>query len=132
MCSFDPNWAAVPVGQPDCSQSSSPIPYSYFQMLWEIDIFPAPSQPDFRAKQVAKDAAALGIAENITVKTAYGYLIQGDLTEEQVQTLADQLLADSVVETVEVRGLTPPALERSPALWVLPKPGVMDTAAATP
>ncbi len=101
-------------------------------MLWEIDIFPAPSQPDFHGQKVAQDAADLGISDKIQAKTAYGYLVQGDLTEEQVKMLADKLLADSVVETTEIRLQASDSRlqkEEVKPLYVLPKPGVTDSVA---
>ncbi len=107
-------------------------------MLWEIDIFPAPSQPDFHGRKLAQDAADLGISDKIQAKTAYGYLVQGDLTEEQIKMFADKLLADGVVETTEIHpvlahgphSLRVPVRQAEPGqLYVLPKPGVTDSVA---
>ena len=57
-------------------------------MLWEIDIYPAPGQPDRLALQAAAGAAELGIAENLQVVAASGYLIQGELDRDQMDRLA--------------------------------------------
>jgi len=67
-------------------------------MLWEVDIHPSEGQPDLTAHQIAAAAAELGIAQDLAVSTARGFLIQGDLNQEQIARLADQLLADRVVE----------------------------------
>jgi phosphoribosylformylglycinamidine synthase subunit PurSL len=67
-------------------------------MLWEVDIHPAVGQTDLTANQIAAAAAELGIAHDLTVSTARGFLIQGDLDEAQIARLADELLADRVVE----------------------------------
>ncbi|MEN6494871.1 MAG: hypothetical protein ABFD16_11390, partial [Thermoguttaceae bacterium] len=66
-------------------------------MLWEIDIYPRAGQPDLNAQRVAADAADLGLAKNLEVHSAYGYLVQGELGREQIEQLAQQLLSDGVV-----------------------------------
>ena len=74
-------------------------------MLWEVDIYPAEGQPNLLAQSVAAEAADLGFPKTLRVVAAHGYLIQGDLDESQVRRIADELLADRVVErTVVARG----------------------------
>ena len=63
-----------------------------------------------------------------------GYLVQGDLDAEQVDRIACELLADSVVERTVVAKVGDAALTEPPAgakhlVYVLPKPGVMDPVA---
>ena len=103
-------------------------------MLWEVDIYPAEGQPDRAARLVAGDAADLGLAQNLPVAAAAGYLIQGDLSRDEVARLAHELLADPVVERAVVGvvgeaslAVPPPGHER--LVHVLPKPGVMDPVA---
>ncbi len=74
-------------------------------MLWEIDIHPAARasgqlrQPDRAAERVAAAARELGLAERLQVAAARGFLLQGaSLRREQVERLANELLADVVVE----------------------------------
>jgi len=103
-------------------------------MLWEIDIYPAPGQPDRLAQQVAADARDLGFARDLNVTAASGYLIQGKLDEQQIQRLADELFVDRVVERAVVarvgdEALSRPAREAAILAHVLPKPGVMDPGA---
>ena len=103
-------------------------------MLWQIDIYPADGQPDIAAKKAATDARDLGVATDLSVASAHGYLIQGDLTAEQAQRIADQLLADRVVERTVVAptgdgSLAQPPNGRANLVHVLPKPGVMDPVA---
>ncbi|HID76245.1 MAG TPA: phosphoribosylformylglycinamidine synthase subunit PurL [Planctomycetaceae bacterium] len=105
-------------------------------MLWEVDIYPKPGQPDLTAAAVARDAADLGLAEDLAVAAARGYLIQGDLRRADLQRLAEELLADPVVERTVVAPVGDPLLCQSPAdgrqpVHVLPKPGVMDPVAQT-
>lgn len=103
-------------------------------MLWEVDIYPGPGQPDVVAEQIRHDAFDLGIRGTWSVAAGRGYLLEGDFTVEQVNRLAYELLADPVVERFvigrvgDAHLLDPPSPEMEP-LYVLPKPGVMDPVA---
>ncbi|HWA97796.1 MAG TPA: phosphoribosylformylglycinamidine synthase, partial [Pirellulales bacterium] len=103
-------------------------------MLWEIDIYPAPGQPDLVGTQVAQEARDLGVEGSIRVAAARGYLVQGSLDRAQVERLTRELLADAVVEryVIGVPGeatLSAPPAEFSEVVHVLPKPGVTDPVA---
>ena len=114
-------------------------------MLWEVDIHPGSGQIDRAAQRIAATAEELGIATQLTVQTARGYLLQGvDLSAERIGELAQPLLVDEVVEAAVVAPVGAPQLERprsdsgSPAadangsptvVHVLPKAGVMDPVA---
>ena len=103
-------------------------------MLWEIDIYPAVGQPDLVAQSIASDAPDLGLDSGFQIKTARGYLIEGDFNAEQIQEVANQLFADSVVETTVVGTVDDSKFSQSPVgdaelLHVLPKPGVTDAVA---
>jgi phosphoribosylformylglycinamidine synthase len=117
-------------------------------MLWEVDIHPSEGQVDLTARQVETSAAELGIAANLQVRSARGFLIQGELDQQQIARLASELLADVVVERTVVAPVGEEALlavvsasERcfrgakgdnaSHVIHVLPKPGVMDPVAAS-
>ena len=102
-------------------------------MLWEVDIYPARGQPDLAAEAMADEAHDLGL-ESLQLLTGRGYLIEGQLDRSQVQQIAEQLLADRVVETTVVAEVGAAALREPPrknmrAVHVLPKPGVMDPVA---
>jgi phosphoribosylformylglycinamidine synthase len=103
-------------------------------MLWEVDIYPREGQPDLIAQRVAGDAADLGLTANLEVHSAHGYLIQGPFEREQIQRIAQQLLADGVVERTVIGPAGDALLSQAPAprfrlIHVLPKPGVMDPVA---
>ncbi len=103
-------------------------------MLWEVDIYPAEGQPDRAARQVAADAADLGLARDLAVKAATGFLIQGELDAAAVERVARQLLADAVVERFVIAPAGDAKLADSPPRFsrlvhVMPKPGVMDPVA---
>ena len=94
-------------------------------MLWEVDIYPAPGQPDRAGSAVAAAAADLGLAERLRVAAAHGYLIQGALDEAQVGRIARELLVDRVVErAVDRAGRRSPTdrSRRRPASATAPAP----------
>ena len=107
-------------------------------MLWEIDLHPKSGSPDREAAQVATDAHDLGIAENLSINSARGFLVEGtDLSEDQVATLSRELFADTLVEVpvaarVGDRQLSVPPITNGSIgslVHVLLKPGVMDPVA---
>ena len=105
-------------------------------MLWEVDIFAAPGQLDRAACDTVSDAADMGLTTHVTVVSARGYLIEGDLDTESVKRLAELFLADPVVEKTVIGKVGDPALSLPPGaaeapepIYVLPKPGVTDSVA---
>ena len=57
--------------------------------LWEIDIHPATGEADRAALRVAAAARELGLADDLHVAAARGFLVQGaDLDRPQVERLA--------------------------------------------
>jgi phosphoribosylformylglycinamidine synthase subunit PurSL len=71
-------------------------------MLWEVDIYPAPGQPDLLGRPISTAAAELGLAADLQVAAARGYLIQADWDRGQVERVARELLTDSIVERAVV------------------------------
>ena len=103
-------------------------------MLWEVDIYAAEGQPDIGASEVAAAAAELHLAAQLAVTSVRGYLIEGDFDRDQVTRIADELLADRVVERTVAAPVGDPTLNQLPAgrthwIHVMPKPGVMDPVA---
>jgi phosphoribosylformylglycinamidine synthase len=103
-------------------------------MLWEVDIYAAPGQPDLMGRQAAASAAELGLADTLAVTAAHSYLIEGSLDRCQVERIARELLADRLVErtvvaTVDDAVLAKPPDEGALLVHVLLKPGVMDPVA---
>jgi phosphoribosylformylglycinamidine synthase len=110
--------------------------------LWEIDIHPATGEADRAALRVAAAARELGLADELSVATARGFLVQGArLDRAQVERLARELIADLVVESPvfgpsgDAALMAPPQrlssanTESIHCVTVLLKPGVMDTVA---
>lgn len=103
-------------------------------MLWEVDIYPAEGQADLAARRVRTDAADLQLATNLAVRSASGFLVEGPLDEAAARKIADELLADRVVERTVVAPVGDERLARPPGgekqlVHVLMKPGVMDPVA---
>ncbi|HEX3870932.1 MAG TPA: phosphoribosylformylglycinamidine synthase subunit PurL [Pirellulales bacterium] len=103
-------------------------------MLWQVDIYPAEGQADLAGKSVAHQAAELGIARNLHVVAARGYLIEGEITRVDVEKVTRELLSDAVVEHYVIGITNDASLAEAPSgalrqVHVLPKPGVMDPAA---
>jgi phosphoribosylformylglycinamidine synthase II len=105
-------------------------------MLWEIDIHPLTGLPDREAERVASIAAELGIAQNLSIHSARGFLLESEsLTIAQAEQLANELFADGTVESAVVakvggeKLLSSPNGEQACLLQVLLKPGVMDPVA---
>jgi len=105
--------------------------------LWEIDVYPAAGEPDILGRDTIHQAADLGLGQ-VSLSAARGFLVQGEISAEQIQTLAHRLLADVVVERVIVAPVGDAALQKAPAfvkqqsgqlVHVLPRPGVTDQVA---
>ena len=69
--------------------------------VWEIDIHPACGFPDRESERVVLEAEDLGWP-GLRVRTARGYLLEGDIGREEAEELGRQLLADPVVERFQV------------------------------
>ena len=83
-------------------------------MLWEVDIYPRPGQPDLLGGTVAADAADLGLADRLAVSAARGYLIQAKIERHEIERIAGELLADRVVERTVIAPVGDEALSLPP------------------
>ena len=104
--------------------------------LWQIDIYPADGQPDALGSSAASAAADMGIAKDLVVHGAYGFLLSGSLTEQETKRIGQQLLSDPIAQRCQIAKVgdaslaSPPQSTTAPALiYALPKPGVMDPVA---
>lgn len=107
-------------------------------MLWEIDLHPRQGCIDREADGVATQAREIGIADNLVVRSARGFLLESpQLGADDVDRLASELFADATVEQavcapVGDELLAKPANVSDAAgslVHVLLKPGVMDPVA---
>lgn len=94
--------------------------------IHRIEVATAPGAADPIGETLKREAGALGI--NLTASRAtHIYLIDATLTEAQVRTVCQKLLADPVTEVARV-GVSPVAIGHE-VIEVHPLPGVMDPVA---
>jgi len=106
-----------------------------------IEIHPKKAAFDPLAKQVRSELLATGASKSSAVVfTRRLYRIEGDLSAEQVETIAQTLLVDPVVETSHIEngkaslGPRKRSNKRKQGGWMLdiwPKPGVTDPVGET-
>lgn len=99
--------------------------------LWQIEIFPAQGFENRIAAETSADANGIGLSSEITIDARHGFLIQADLSTEDVRTIAANLLVEPVVEDhivdhVGADELNTMADQGQSVYYVLPKPGVTD------
>jgi phosphoribosylformylglycinamidine synthase II len=90
-----------------------------------VEVRPRSGLDDPRGSALAREAAALGIPLR-SARSARVYLIEAALTQDQLSSIVDRLLADPVTESAvvgsDLRG-------QEQVIEVHPQPGVMDPAA---
>ena len=99
--------------------------------LWQIDIWPEESQPDRLAAELIADASDLRLPDSLKIAAARGFLIEGDLSRDQAQQIAKNLLVEPVVERFQLAAVGDDAINQSQTdrpnlIYVLPLPGVTD------
>lgn len=103
------------------------------ESLWQINISVRSDRTNRLADEMRDNCRDAGVAVDLD-SCCYGYLIQGRLSEAEVDDLAKKLLVDSVVQEYAV-GRTGASALNSPGnaglVHVLPKPGVTDAQAET-
>src|SRR4051812_13730386 len=99
-------------------------------MIWEVEILP--QGPDAERERAAAelDLLTLGRDGQLTfARTSRGYLLEGSLTRDAAQQLAERLLVDALVEEGRLGSLNEHLGNAGLVATVLLKPGVMDPAA---
>ena len=107
-------------------------------MLWEVEIAPAAHEVDREGLRVLEECRALGIGSVTAVRASRSFLIETGADRQQIEALAADLLADTVVEEFRVQRLDDQARGEHPAdvggvelRNVLYKPGVTDNVASS-
>ncbi len=95
-------------------------------LVVRFEVRPRPGAGDPRGDDLVRRAADVGVALS-GARSARVYLIEGDLTDAQIETVRTRLLTDPVVEVSEVGAAEPEPDEAT--VEVHPLPGVMDPAA---
>lgn len=105
-------------------------------MLWEVEVIPLRS--DSECERVCREHELLTHTRPdmpLVERSARGFLLEGDLSREQVELLREELLVDPLAELGRLteagvnRPLVIDGRELRPLATVLLKPGVMDPAA---
>lgn len=97
--------------------------------VWRVEVSPRTGFPDPRGAAAATALRAQGLTGVDVVTARRGYLLGADLSPEQVQRFASEVLADPVAEVFEC--LAPDAVDPSTArrVAIQPLPGVTDPVA---
>jgi phosphoribosylformylglycinamidine synthase len=95
-------------------------------MLWHLQIEPAAGRPDLEGRRIAAEAADLGLAGPWRIAASRGYLIEGELGSEAVESAAISVLVDPVVERFTIAASGQGADGPGTVVHVLPRPGVTD------
>jgi phosphoribosylformylglycinamidine synthase II len=95
-------------------------------MLWHIEIEPADRHSDHVGERLAVEAQELGLPGPWTIRASRGFLVEGEVSEEELGRAARAVLSDPVVESATLRPIPSRIDGASPVVHVLPKPGVTD------
>lgn len=117
--------------EPTASREAAPN----HETLWQVEITPAANQPDHAAHDIRIAALDLQIPGELRIRTAYGYLLQGTIDEDQARAIARRLLVDSVAQVAQVDPLGSPSANvvepDEVCFYVMLKSGVTDPVAQT-
>jgi phosphoribosylformylglycinamidine synthase len=98
-------------------------------VVHRVEVRPKPGHRDTRADGVLRQSASLGLPTPAAAQHACVYLLEGDLTDQQVRRIADELLADPVTQVAEVQPRGSARARLDALVEVHPLPGVTDPAA---
>ncbi|GIW87435.1 MAG: phosphoribosylformylglycinamidine synthase subunit PurL [Isosphaeraceae bacterium] len=96
--------------------------------LWHIRLDLEPEASDHEGQRVVREASELHLVGSWQVRASRGFLVEGVLSADVAQQLADTVLRDAVLERAIVIACGPNAAADPDEGWVhvLPKPGVTD------
>jgi phosphoribosylformylglycinamidine synthase len=95
-------------------------------MLWHLEILSSDGHPDLVGSRLSLEAAESGIPGPWKISASRGFLLEGELSAQDVDRAARQVLVDPVVESFHVHRCGSSADARGTVVHVLPKPGVTD------
>lgn len=113
------------------SESASSVDSGQKSSLWQVELRPTNGQIDRLGLWVLDQAHDLGFSSAMSVEASRGFLIQGELSLQDVESLAVDLLAEPVVEKSSIKIAGDPSFENTcdepgAIIYVLPLPGVTD------
>jgi phosphoribosylformylglycinamidine synthase II len=92
--------------------------------LSRVEVSVKPNLPDPRGESLKADIRDLGIGTVQQVRVSDVYLLEGDLSQKELEAICKLLLADPVVEQYSIG--EPPSSQDAHAVEVAYNPGVMD------
>ena len=95
-------------------------------MLWHIEIEPVDGHSDHIGERLATEAEELGLHGPWTIRASRGFLVEGEVSEDELGLAAKAVLSDSVVENATIHPIPFRIDGASAVVHVLPKPGVTD------
>ncbi len=90
-----------------------------------VEVRPAPQMADTRAASVQAELQQAGMARPLAMHAAQVYLVEGSLTDDQLQQVLREVLVDPLTQQATMGA----AAARGQVVEVLPLPGVTDPAA---
>jgi phosphoribosylformylglycinamidine synthase II len=94
--------------------------------MFRVEVSVKASLPDPRGEALKADIRDLGIAAVSQARVSDIYMLEGELSGEEVDTICGELLADPIVEDYSVGDASPAAKSDAHAVEVAYNPGVMD------
>lgn len=118
-------------GQIESSSSNS----SSTTSLWQVEILAADGEKDHASADVLSAVISRPDCQNLSIRSAHGYLLDGNLSESDLQFIANHLLGGAVNESVQIGPVGSSELNQSQesesCLYVMLKVGVTDPVAGT-
>ncbi|MBL8891931.1 MAG: phosphoribosylformylglycinamidine synthase subunit PurL [Planctomycetaceae bacterium] len=103
--------------------------------LWQVEICPRDAAHDHLAAVISSAVADLRLNDQVHVRAAHGYLVEGEVDLPAVEWIAKRLLVDGVTEVGQIGRVGETALNQQDSdqvcRYVLFKPGVTDAIALT-
>ena len=102
--------------------------------IWQIDIHTSPGFPDRLADEILGDAPYFRLPETLKIQAVRTFLLQGDLSPTDVETIGNQFLAEPVVQQTVIAKNGDAVFDIAPEgtaalINVMPLPGVTDAEA---
>ena len=100
-------------------------------MIWRIEVKQKQGFLDPQGRSIARDIADLGAGEPSEVKIVCVYLLEGDISRDQIKRIGDELLIDPIVEEYSFDLKLPLQSANHHVVEIAYNPGVMDPVEAS-
>lgn len=100
-------------------------------MIWRVEIKQKSGLPDAAGASLLKDIRDLGVAQLRDVRVVSVYLLEGDISRDEVKRICEELLIDPVVEEYAFSLAKPADAPDHYVVEIAYNPGVMDPVEAS-